>query len=59
MERLLTLPVGYWSQLIMVEQENIEPAHIIENANAYSTPCTPDIKGNYAFELLAMIQHVC
>ncbi|ETE61861.1 Rac GTPase-activating protein 1, partial [Ophiophagus hannah] len=43
-ERLLALPVGYWSQLIMVEQENIEPAHIIENANAYSTPCTPDIK---------------
>ncbi|XP_026535746.1 rac GTPase-activating protein 1 [Notechis scutatus] len=43
-ERLLTLPVGYWSQLIMVEQENIEPAHIIENANAYSTPCTPDVK---------------
>ncbi|KAG8129413.1 hypothetical protein E2320_016095, partial [Naja naja] len=43
-ERLLTLPVGYWSQLIMVEQENIEPAHIIENANAYSTHCTPDIK---------------
>ncbi|XP_039193232.1 rac GTPase-activating protein 1 [Crotalus tigris] len=40
-ERLLTLPVGYWSQLIMIEQENVEPAHIIENANAYSTP---DIK---------------
>lgn len=43
----------------MVEQENIEPAHIIENANAYSTTCTPDIKGNYAFELLTMIQHMC
>ncbi|XP_015673652.1 rac GTPase-activating protein 1 [Protobothrops mucrosquamatus] len=40
-ERLLTLPVGYWSQLIMVQQEDREPAHIIENANAYSTP---DIK---------------
>lgn len=57
MERLLTLPVGYWSQLIMVEQENIEPAHIIENANAYYS--TPDIKGNYALELLAVIQHMC
>ncbi|XP_063152635.1 rac GTPase-activating protein 1 [Candoia aspera] len=43
-ERLISLPVGYWSQLIMVEQENIEPAHIIENSNAYSTLCTPDIK---------------
>ncbi|XP_025019577.1 rac GTPase-activating protein 1 isoform X1 [Python bivittatus] len=43
-ERLISLPVGYWSQLMMVEQENIEPAHIIENSNAYSTPCTPDIK---------------
>ncbi|KAM6474363.1 rac GTPase-activating protein 1 isoform 1-T2 [Liasis olivaceus] len=43
-ERLISLPVGYWSQLMMVEQENIEPVHIIENSNAYSTPCTPDIK---------------
>ncbi|KAF7246993.1 Rac GTPase-activating protein 1 [Varanus komodoensis] len=43
-ERLISLPVEYWSQFMMVEQENIEPAHIIENSNAYSTPCTPDMK---------------
>ncbi|NXG39040.1 RGAP1 protein, partial [Dromaius novaehollandiae] len=43
-ERLLLLPVEYWSQFMMVEQENIDPAHVIENANAYSTPQTPDIK---------------
>ncbi|NXC49002.1 RGAP1 protein, partial [Penelope pileata] len=43
-ERLLLLPVEYWSQLMMVEQENIDPAHIIENTNAYSTPQTPDVK---------------
>lgn len=45
-ERLICLPVEFWSRFMMVEQENIEPAHIIENANAYSTPCTPDVKGN-------------
>ncbi|XP_042309660.1 rac GTPase-activating protein 1 isoform X1 [Sceloporus undulatus] len=43
-ERLICLPMEYWSQFMMVEQENIEPAHIIENSNAYSTPCTPDVK---------------
>uniref|UniRef100_A0A8D0C985 Rac GTPase-activating protein 1 n=1 Tax=Salvator merianae TaxID=96440 RepID=A0A8D0C985_SALMN len=43
-ERLISLPVEYWSQFMMVEQENIESAHIIENSNAYSTPCTPDVK---------------
>ncbi|XP_075758184.1 rac GTPase-activating protein 1 [Pelodiscus sinensis] len=43
-ERLLSLPVEYWSQFMMVEQENIDPAHIIENSNAYSTPQTPDVK---------------
>ncbi|XP_050781656.1 rac GTPase-activating protein 1 isoform X2 [Gopherus flavomarginatus] len=43
-ERLLSLPVEYWSQFMMVEQENIDPAHIIENSNAYSTPRTPDVK---------------
>ncbi|XP_075301883.1 rac GTPase-activating protein 1 [Opisthocomus hoazin] len=43
-ERLLLLPMDYWSQLIMTEQENIDPAHIIENMNAYSTPQTPDVK---------------
>uniref|UniRef100_U3IHC2 Rac GTPase-activating protein 1 n=1 Tax=Anas platyrhynchos platyrhynchos TaxID=8840 RepID=U3IHC2_ANAPP len=43
-ERLLLLPVEYWSQLMLVEQENIDPAHIIENTNAFSTPQTPDVK---------------
>ncbi|NXD68878.1 RGAP1 protein, partial [Eolophus roseicapillus] len=43
-ERLLLLPMDYWSQLMMVEQENIDPAHVIENVNAYSTPQTPEVK---------------
>ncbi|KFU86960.1 Rac GTPase-activating protein 1 [Chaetura pelagica] len=43
-ERLLLLPMDYWSQQIMVEQENIDPAHVIENSNAYFTPQTPDGK---------------
>ncbi|NXK96728.1 RGAP1 protein, partial [Formicarius rufipectus] len=43
-ERLLRLPMDYWSQLMMVEQENIDPAHVIENVNAYSTPQTPEVQ---------------
>uniref|UniRef100_M3YSP8 Rac GTPase-activating protein 1 n=1 Tax=Mustela putorius furo TaxID=9669 RepID=M3YSP8_MUSPF len=43
-ERLLSLPLEYWSQFMMVEQENIDPIHVIENSNAFSTPQTPDIK---------------
>ncbi|NXK69046.1 RGAP1 protein, partial [Sylvietta virens] len=43
-ERLLLLPMDYWSQLMMVEQENIDPAHVIENTNAYSTPRTPEVQ---------------
>ncbi|NXG18676.1 RGAP1 protein, partial [Grallaria varia] len=43
-ERLLLLPMDYWSQLMMVEQENIDPAHVIENFNAYSTPQTPEVQ---------------
>ncbi|NWY50855.1 RGAP1 protein, partial [Chionis minor] len=43
-ERLLLLPMDYWSQLMMVEQENIDPAHVIENTNAYSSPQTPDTR---------------
>ncbi|NXM85347.1 RGAP1 protein, partial [Oenanthe oenanthe] len=43
-ERLLLLPMDYWSQLMMVDQENIDPAHVIENTNAYSTPRTPEIQ---------------
>ncbi|KAK6466871.1 rac GTPase-activating protein 1 [Huso huso] len=38
MVRLLCLPVEYWSQFLMVEQENLHPAHIIQNNNAFSTP---------------------
>lgn len=30
---------------MMVEQENIDPMHVIENSNAFSTPQTPDVKG--------------
>ncbi|XP_038608535.1 rac GTPase-activating protein 1 [Tachyglossus aculeatus] len=43
-ERLLALPLEYWSQFMMVEQENVDPMHVIENSNAFSTPKTPDIK---------------
>lgn len=43
-EHLLSLPLEYWSQFMMVEQENIDPMHVIENSNAFSTPQTPDIK---------------
>ncbi|XP_032600698.3 rac GTPase-activating protein 1 [Taeniopygia guttata] len=43
-ERLLLLPMDYWTQLMMVEQENIDPAHVIENTNAYSTPRTPEVQ---------------
>lgn len=34
---------------MMVEQENIDPAHVIENTNAYSTPRTPELQGNPGF----------
>ncbi|XP_062314943.1 rac GTPase-activating protein 1 [Osmerus eperlanus] len=38
-ERLLALPVEYWSQFMMVDQEHPHPDHmIIENANCYATP---------------------
>ncbi|XP_068948688.1 rac GTPase-activating protein 1 isoform X2 [Petaurus breviceps papuanus] len=43
-ERLLSLPVEYWSRFMMVEQENIDPMHGIEKTNAFSTPQTPDVK---------------
>nr|XP_020035930.1 rac GTPase-activating protein 1 isoform X2 [Castor canadensis] len=43
-ERLLSLPLEYWSQFMMVEQENIDPLRVIENSNVFSTPQTPDIK---------------
>ncbi|XP_066564345.1 rac GTPase-activating protein 1 [Amia ocellicauda] len=39
MERLLNLPVEYWSQFVMVEQENMNPDHMVfENGNTYATP---------------------
>uniref|UniRef100_A0AAY5EZC1 Rac GTPase-activating protein 1 n=1 Tax=Electrophorus electricus TaxID=8005 RepID=A0AAY5EZC1_ELEEL len=38
-ERLLGLPVEYWSQFLMVEQDQAHNNHmIIENANVYATP---------------------
>ncbi|KAM9321542.1 rac GTPase-activating protein 1 [Gastrophryne carolinensis] len=41
-ERLMSLPADYWNQFMMVE--NIDPSHIIENANIFTTPRTPDAK---------------
>ncbi|KFW76946.1 Rac GTPase-activating protein 1, partial [Manacus vitellinus] len=43
-ERLLLLPMDFWSQLMMVEQENLAPGHVIENTNAFSTPQTPEVQ---------------
>nr|AAG50293.1 FKSG42 [Homo sapiens] len=40
-ERLPSLPLEYWSQFSIVEQKNIDPLHVTENSNAFSTP---DIK---------------
>nr|XP_023660740.1 rac GTPase-activating protein 1 [Paramormyrops kingsleyae] len=38
-ERLLGLPVEYWTQFVMVVLEQANPDHmIIENANCYATP---------------------
>uniref|UniRef100_A0A3B4XSJ6 Rac GTPase-activating protein 1 n=1 Tax=Seriola lalandi dorsalis TaxID=1841481 RepID=A0A3B4XSJ6_SERLL len=38
-ERLLALPVGYWGQFVMAENEQPNLDHlIIENANCYATP---------------------
>ncbi|KAI1897067.1 hypothetical protein AGOR_G00079300 [Albula goreensis] len=38
-ERLLALPVEYWSQFMMVDPDQAHPDHmIIENANCYATP---------------------
>ncbi|XP_053561527.1 rac GTPase-activating protein 1 [Bombina bombina] len=41
-ERLMSLPAEYWSQFMMVE--NMDPSHIISNANVFNTPQTPDMK---------------
>lgn len=43
---------------MMVEQENIDPVHVIENTNAYSTPQTPDVKGN-SWMLLCWLCSCC
>ncbi|KAG7472022.1 hypothetical protein MATL_G00104050 [Megalops atlanticus] len=38
-ERLLGLPLEYWSQFMMVENDHAHPDHmIIENGNCYATP---------------------
>ncbi|NXE11905.1 RGAP1 protein, partial [Lophotis ruficrista] len=58
-ERLLLLPMDYWSQLMMVEQENIDPAHVIQNVNAYSTPQTPDGKVSMLGPLTTPEQQLC
>ncbi|KAL1767387.1 rac GTPase-activating protein 1 [Sigmodon hispidus] len=39
-ERLLSLPLEYWNQFMIVEQENMD----IQRGNGNSTPRTPDIK---------------
>ncbi|KAM5182361.1 rac GTPase-activating protein 1 [Mantella aurantiaca] len=41
-ERLMCLPADYWNQFMMVE--NMDPSHVIENTNIFSTPQTPDVK---------------
>ncbi|XP_063300903.1 rac GTPase-activating protein 1 [Pelobates fuscus] len=42
MERLMSLPAEFWNQFLMME--NVDPSHIIENANVFNTPQTPDVK---------------
>ncbi|XP_021073009.1 rac GTPase-activating protein 1 isoform X1 [Mus pahari] len=39
-ERLLSLPLEYWNQFMMVDQENID----CQRGNGNSTPRTPDVK---------------
>ncbi|XP_040196206.1 rac GTPase-activating protein 1 [Rana temporaria] len=41
-ERLMSLPADFWNQFMMVE--NMDPSHVIENTNIFSTPQTPDVK---------------
>ena len=54
-ERLLALPVEYWSQFMMVDQEHPHPDHmIIENANCYATP---DQKGESLFNRKILIMY--
>uniref|UniRef100_A0A8C5LML7 Rac GTPase-activating protein 1 n=1 Tax=Leptobrachium leishanense TaxID=445787 RepID=A0A8C5LML7_9ANUR len=42
LERLMSLPTDFWNQFLMME--NVDPSHIIENANVFNTPQTPDVK---------------
>lgn len=42
-ERLLSLPLEYWNQFMMVDQENIDS----QRGNGNSTPRTPDVKGQF------------
>lgn len=37
-ECLLSLPLEYWSQFMMVEWENINLMNVIKNSSAFSTP---------------------
>lgn len=39
----MSLPADFWNQFMMVE--NMDPSHVIENTNIFSTPQTPDVKG--------------
>ncbi|NXP05798.1 RGAP1 protein, partial [Thinocorus orbignyianus] len=44
-ERLLLLPMDYWSQLMVAEQENMDPgARVMESTNTFSSPQTPDVR---------------
>uniref|UniRef100_A0A8B9J801 Rac GTPase-activating protein 1 n=1 Tax=Astyanax mexicanus TaxID=7994 RepID=A0A8B9J801_ASTMX len=55
-ERLLCLPVEYWSQFMMVEQDQAHNDHmVIENANVYSTP---DQKSSIFAPLTTPEQHM-
>ncbi|KAL0593667.1 hypothetical protein AAY473_036060 [Plecturocebus cupreus] len=43
-DHLVSLPLQYWSQFMMMEQKNIDPLHGTENSNTFSTSQTPNIK---------------
>ncbi|KAK2115023.1 Rac GTPase-activating protein 1 [Saguinus oedipus] len=43
-EHLVSLFLEYWSQFMMMKQEIIDPLHVTENSNTFSTPQMLDIK---------------
>uniref|UniRef100_A0A8C5LV12 Rac GTPase-activating protein 1 n=1 Tax=Leptobrachium leishanense TaxID=445787 RepID=A0A8C5LV12_9ANUR len=49
LERLMSLPTDFWNQFLMME--NVDPSHIIENANVFNTPQTPDVKETQLLDL--------